>query len=141
MSLFKPFRTREEKLMTSRDKKPGPARHAGDGAVGGVVTSAAEMLYSVTQGSFGAMGDLRDAVFGLTRGTLDWVDSSQRQTIGLARNLAGRADDFLKETADSLESWLLSIIDRGRETGHGAADLAARAAVSLTGTTEPREAA
>jgi hypothetical protein len=99
------------------------------------------MLYSVTQGSFGALGDVRDAVFGLTRGTLEWVDSSQRRTVGLATNLTGRVDDFLKETADSVESWLLSIIDRGRETGHGAADLAARAAVSLAGTTEPREAA
>ena len=113
----------------------------GEGILGGVVTAVADVLQSVTRGSLGAASDLREAYFGSTRDVLDWIESMQKRNIGLAKSLTDRIDTLLMETTSSTETLLQSSIDRGRETGHGVADLVARTGVSLSGKTEPRKAA
>ena len=119
---------------------PSPRRDD-DGILAEVITTAAEIVHALTKSVFGLSTDVREAVFGTTRGTLDWVDGSLRSAVGFAQNATGRVETLIQETSDSVERSILSTIDRGRETGHGAADLAARTAVSFTGRSEPREAA
>jgi len=127
--------------MATNVSTPQSPRRPGDGIVAEAITTVAEILHAITQSVFGLNGDVREAVFGATRVTIEWADGSLKNAVGLANSATGRVDTLLKETSSSVEHSLLSAIDRGRETGHSAADLAARTAVSFTGRAEPRAAA